>query len=338
VVTLTKGGKAMKDAGRIATVDWMKAIAIIAVVVTHTGVVPTPWLASSGLERFIRGPLVIFQVATFFAVAGFLAADAEVMTPSVLRKRLLRLVPPYLVASAAVIGFGFIAPTELGGALYILATGSAFGIYYFVFNLVISFFIVFVLTQISPKAVWFTLFGCLLWWAIAPLVVDASLSAKNLPSFWSFRDPTRYFPYFAGGWLARLHFGVLRSLWQRYERAIVVTAILLAVGYLSIADAVIGTPAGIPARAFYVLAFLAITTYCTKHSQGNPIIRFLSESSYTIYLYHMFFLLPVLPYLTDIVPLARIVVLTLAGLAGASAVALVGRLVLGERSRIIVGA
>lgn len=326
----------MREGQRIATVDWMKAIAIVAVVVTHAG--GDAWSASSGFERMLRGSVVQFHVATFFVVAGFLATNAPVLAPQVLRARLQRILVPYVVASAGVFASGLNTPSGLGPALYMLGTGSALGIYYFIFNLTACYLIAFLLTRIDPKMVEYALVVTLVWWVIAPFVVEAPPNARSVTTFWTFRDPTRYFPYFAVGWLARLRFDALQGVWQRHRRALFATSCLAAAAYLAASEDLIGTPAGIPARALYVMAVLAIMAFCTEHSKSTGVVRFLSESSYTIYLFHMFFVAPVLPYFANTSTIVRMVVVTSVGLGGASVLVLVGRAALGPRSRALIGA
>jgi peptidoglycan/LPS O-acetylase OafA/YrhL len=67
-------------------------------------------------------------------------------------------------------------------------------------------------------------------------------------------------------------------------------------------------------------------------------IRFLSEATLTLYLYHRIFQLLVDPLVAAWNPGARIAVNVMVGLLGASALALLGRRLLGpRRSRLLLG-
>ncbi len=63
----------MRAKERIAAVDVIKALAILAVVVRHAG--PPPWNpAFAEFDRVFRASWVYFHVPSFLVVAGFLYA------------------------------------------------------------------------------------------------------------------------------------------------------------------------------------------------------------------------------------------------------------------------
>lgn len=318
---------------RIAAIDWLRVFAMIAVVVMHAG--ENPFLADSRVERLVRSRAVAFNVATFFLLSGFLAADERVMTVRTLTKRLARVIPPYIIASVTVMALGFADVTTPSGLLYVLATGSALGIYYFIFNLVLSLVLIFVLTRVYPPMLPYVVAGCVAWWVLGPMI---SAGFQGWGNAWTLRDPTRYFPYVAGGWLVRRNFDALRWFWNEHHDKLAATALMVVVAYLAAPSVGATTPLGLPVRACYVAAIFVLGIRAFGGSPGNRKVRFLGDVSYTIYLYHMLFLLPALPYATSLDPLVRIFVLTVVGVAGGGIVGALGRTVFGRYSRWVIGA
>jgi fucose 4-O-acetylase-like acetyltransferase len=86
---------------RYFAIDYIKAIAIVAVVLNHAGP-PAANYESTWFDRFFREALMQFHVPSFLAVSGFLYANAAVMDAATCRRRLVRIVVPYLVASLLV--------------------------------------------------------------------------------------------------------------------------------------------------------------------------------------------------------------------------------------------
>jgi len=186
---------------RFPAIDYIKALAIVAVVATHAG--PIPWLPEvTDLDRLIRGSLPIFHVPAFLLIAGFLYATQPVLSTADLGRRLRRILVPYVVASLVVMGLGFARPTGPSDAAYMLATGSALGTYYFVFVLSVSVVLVWALTRFSARLPSYALAATITWWLVRPLVVEATPRGL-LPSFWYFRNPLWFGSYFLVGWNLR---------------------------------------------------------------------------------------------------------------------------------------
>lgn len=110
--------------------------------------------------------------------------------------------------------------------------------------------------------------------------------------FWEFRDPVRWWGYFAAGWLAGTQVDCLVRLNPHRTRAVGL-GLLVAWLFLVIARIVFLPAPWSPAMG--VLEYLCIYAavlglflfyLCT---QPHPILEFLSNASYPIYLYHLFF-------------------------------------------------
>ncbi|TFH21714.1 MAG: hypothetical protein E4H03_10030, partial [Myxococcales bacterium] len=79
------------------SIDYIKALAIIAVVFTHAGL--DPWSPShTSTDRLLCQGWVDFHVTSFILVAGFLAARSGMMDARALGRRLVRILCPYLLA------------------------------------------------------------------------------------------------------------------------------------------------------------------------------------------------------------------------------------------------
>ena len=88
----------------------------------------------------------------------------------------------------------------------------------------------------------------------------------------------------------------------------------------------------------YTLSVVLGLILLTRNAREVRWIRFLSDSTLALYLYHHLFQILAAPYVTAWHPLARIFTLVLIGLLGASAICLVGRRLLGSRARTLLGA
>ncbi len=116
---------------RLPAVDLIKAAAIVAVVFQHSGVSFLDphygvW------DRALRSTWGAFHVPASLLVAGFLYARERPIGLPEIRRRLGRVLVPYLILSP--IAWWVTQPGH--GLLFALATGSASGIYYFIFVLV----------------------------------------------------------------------------------------------------------------------------------------------------------------------------------------------------------
>lgn len=111
-------------------VDWLKTIAIVAVVVGHSGPFvfgPIPWL-----DRLVRQTLVAFHVSLFLMVSGYLHATGSPVSPATLWKRWRGILGPYLLASIVMLTFSVERVWPVASWPAVLAVGNALGMYYFV--------------------------------------------------------------------------------------------------------------------------------------------------------------------------------------------------------------
>ncbi len=327
---------AMSAAERIPALDTIKAAAIVAVLCTHA--VPAffdrPFTPSELLALTLTG----FHVPSFLFVSGFLSrADVPVGWRRV-ADRLQRLLPPYLVATAAVWAFGMVTFPTFRKLVFVVVTGVAFGHYYFVPVLAFCFLLLPLLSRLGDRG------------AIAAAVALA-IAAEAMwlePAwrfsntiFWNVRNPVLQFHvgYFLLGIIASRHRRALTRIGTRVAPVVALTA---AAGIAAFTWAATTYPSAVAhplARTVYTLVAMALLASLSPSRGALAPVRFLSDATLTIYLWHWFAYPPVMPYVGGRTPLPlRMVVLTSAGLAFSTLVVVAGRRLLGRSSRFWLGA
>jgi len=327
----------------------------VAVVFTHAG---RAGLAFSGWSAdFVLTSLwTRFQVPAFLFVSGFLYARAEGLRAPEVGRRTKRILEPYLVASLVALALAWVAvpamrfPPPVGGVgevLWRLVSGSALGIYYYVFLVVVSFLLMWPLSRAGRAGAWLpVIVGAFLvlaidrHWMVAPAWhISSWLPGDTL--FWRVRDPFDKFHlgYFAAGWLAALHLPALRR-WADTRAPLLwcLCAVGVVWGWLSL-TLMSPVPLGGFARVIYTFAVIGGVTLATRSRPAGPWVRFLGDTSLCLYLYHRIFQLLVQPATDALPPVLRIGGQVAVGLLCAVGVAWAGRRLLGaDRARRFLGA
>ena len=100
----------------------MKALAIVAVVFTHAG--SAVWM-KEGADLILTRLWTPFHVPSFLFVSGFLSARRIAIPFAEVRRRLGRVLVPYVVASLLAVAVGVAAPRGVLDFLGMLATVAA---------------------------------------------------------------------------------------------------------------------------------------------------------------------------------------------------------------------
>jgi fucose 4-O-acetylase-like acetyltransferase len=322
-------------AQRYPAIDYLKAAAIVAVTVTHA--IGNFFNVNVSPLNKVASVSVAFHVPAFLFAAGFLSARSAAVTPRELGRRLQRLLGPYLVASVVTLVLGYWKADTLRRVVFRLVTGSAMGIYYFVPVLAACYVLLPAVSRMRTRS----LFGL-----VVALLVYAHLTwldptwRLTTGFFWGVRDV-----------LTQLHFGnfILGILAARWLAEL--SRIRTHRPYLAIAVCVVGivTYVGKAALDFphgwgpvgrmgYMLTVAGFFACLVPNRPAPAPIRFLSDATLTIYLYHLL----VHPLLTPAMratlgtPL-RVVILSALGVALGSLIALGGRRLFGRQSRLLVG-
>src|SRR5262245_51160943 len=320
--------------GRFAAIDTIKAAAIVAVVFTHARGELLP--SARSWDFWLCASWTLFQVPAFLFASGFLYAQSEPESGARVRERWLRVLAPYLVASGVAYLSGVARAASLSDLAFQLATASALGVYYYVLLIAVISPLAWPLSRVGRGGAW----GLLVLCALAMLALAARGGGGPVGGwFWSLRNPLDHFSlgFFVAGWLARLSLPEIERAWSRRRGALgLALAAGLAAGPIGAAGLLPGQ-LSVPLRIAYTLAVVGGLAALGR-APGRA-IRFLSDASLAIYLYHRIFQRLLEAPLAGWPEPAGTLGLVLVGLGGGAALALLGRRCLGaERARSWLGA
>ena len=329
--------------GRFVEVDALKAIGIVTVILIH-GVRP-PWDPHlSDLEVWI-GHLTRFAVPAFLFCSGYLYATAERVPLRVTLQRLRRVLVPYAIASAgAQLWIHAVGSQSPGGSLSRdLLFGASFGPYYYVFVITGLVLVTPVFASI-PRSLMIPLTGVLVavqWMVDAAVWLQPRFAWYEANAFfWHVRNPLLWWGYFALGWVLRVNRDTALH-WIAPRRALLVAicagAVAILTGVSGAGDPFLLVRSAAWLHVYAVIALIFVWFCGRRESAGS--LRFLSDATYPVYLFHLFFLYAVqlaIPpsrgdWISVLAPWA-------AGLAGSLALVTALQRLLGRRSRDWIGA
>ncbi len=312
----------------------IKAVAIVAVVLNHVVRIGDP--TASALDVFLRWA-VQFHVPAFLLVSGFLFGLAEGRDRiELLFDRLRRLLVPYAVASSAIIALGLSWGTGPRDVVVMLLTGSALGIYYYVFALATSLVLSTFLRSV-PKAVL---------WGLVLVLVAYLVAVGFFPSwvyprsfFWQIRSPAKYYVFFLLGWLLVDHRRQIAELASRHAGAIV-SAALFGVGLYAavhLANDALARSFEDVWRLVYTLSVAALIVVTFSERPVASATALVGRASLTIFLYHRLFVWSVEPWLATTPAAVRIAASAAFGIGGALLLALAVHRLSPRTARLLVG-
>ncbi len=323
---------------RFHEVDVWKAVAILAVILIHS---LRPFFdPNMGAFESWLGVVLRFAVPAFFATSGFLYATTERVEVATTRRRLARILIPYVLASLGAECFWRLLGEgpQLGSVWKDLLLGASFGPYYFVF-VITMFVLVTPLLARVPRAALTVLLLVL-------LSVQFLLETRIIPPIslvWQIRNPFLWSGYFMLGWWARLHRSELNSAIERSG-----SVWLGVVGLFWLAQAVAAARVSSPTLLGAVTWCCILAALLFGYVFGVVVVgdrvpegvRMLSEASYAIYLFHSFFLIAAMrwvPMGAGFSPL-KVALYWSAGLGGSILLVAGARALLGPRARLLLGA
>lgn len=319
---------------RYVEIDALKVVGIVTVVLIH-GVRP-PWDPGLTPVEAWLGHLTRFAVPAFLFASGLLYATRDAIPAATTRRRLRRVLVPYALASlGAQAWWEWQGRESPGGSLVLdLLCGSSFGPYYYVFVIALLIALTPWLARLPRRA----LPALALLLAGTQWAVDAA-AAWPLPFYWHLRNPLLWWAYFAAGWLLRLHYARVAE-WVDARRVALTSALAVAVVGLTAVSGLGGPLLLVRSAAWLdVWAILAlVVVVCCGAERAPPALRWISDATYAVYLFHLFFL-----YATQI-PFppgrgaASIVLPWAAGLVGSFLWIGALQRLLGRRSRDLIGA
>ena len=263
-----------------------------------------------------------------------LLAQGGRLDGTMLRRRLRRLLVPYLVASAVAQVTGLSGAGSAGRVAFQIATGASLFIYYYVFLLVVCLLLTWVVERFPGPAAEVVL-AALCGWAI----LTTALATGDESVFWFLRNPLHFYGYFLAGIVAWRHRSTLgRLATGAPARAAAVACVLAIAAYFVVGPRFFYTsPAGGILKAVYTSGVVGLIGLVAWRREPPAAVRFLSRSSYAIYLYHFFFERLVGRFLVFWPAAPRIATIVGAGLVGATLVCLVGLALFPTRARLLLG-
>lgn len=327
------------ERARMAEVDLVKAVAIVTVVWIHAQ--RSPWDAGVSAFELWLGNLTVFAVPAFLAASGYLYASLRSPDAATTRRRVVRILAPYLVASMVAQGLLAMSGSlpSAGRLASDLLLGASFGIYYYVPQITL-FVLASPFLMAIPRASW-------PWLVTGALVVQGAFQTAVfglLPIFWHIRNPLLWAAYFVVGWWAGAHRAQLESFLGarrvRLVAALAATVVaLVALGTLFPEASIQVQQAARWAVIYMVIAMLFALG--TSLPRTPHLVQALSDATYAIYLWHFFFVLavrrlaPAAPGTFEAAPVAAA---WGAGVLGSLMLVAAARRLLGARSRYVIGA
>jgi len=328
---------------RWVAIDVLKASAIVTVVWIHAF---HGWDRPRSILIYLSTLLSSFAVPAFFFASGFLHWRSVPIPAALLLRWMSRVVPPYLVASAAAFALraGANETFTARKMAFELAVGSASGIYYFVPVLAGALLLGPPLSRWRGLAL--PLFGA--FWltgllCVAGLDPGVRVLFGGPNVFWSLRDPLRWWGYFLAGWLVAERWrgrrdgsAVLRRVGLAAAGLVGTVVAAVAIHLARSAPSAWAWP--IPAGLLYLVTYgcLVAIFVLARDAPPSRTVRVLSQASYPVYLYHVFFITlarRALPLPEPALDGAAFVV----GCGGSLALVSLGRVLLGRHARVILG-
>jgi peptidoglycan/LPS O-acetylase OafA/YrhL len=245
----------------------------------------------SNFLGYLASDLCRFAVPGLFFAAGFLFDKKINSTGQIIKKKLVRLLPPYLFCSLCIQFLNVpglsveLKNLDAGQLIYNLIFGNTLGIYYYVFVLFYLFAGSLVLRHMPGKWV-------LGLWGLSALLLLAfvkGLIGFGMSSmFLIFRHPFFHLFAYMSGWVFSLYYETVGSLLKQYRVGVICGSVVLVAIIL-----VFTRMGGNHFSSFPILTQFYIYTCVTllitagmwihKFQVG---IRFISNASYGIYLLH----------------------------------------------------
>ncbi len=265
----------------LPVLDWLRAIAISLVPLTH----------ASYNELFNVNKIVAYadvfahlSVPIFVFISGFLSLGA---TPQKIKERLPRILLPYLLMSifCQVVKFRDDLIGNFWTIIYNILTADSFGIYYFVFVIVYLYLFAIILSKYQKhlgKFLLITLFISI------PFFIYSAIPSQNLYQISRelyYRFPLNWLIFFiAGMWFkANDIFLKLQQFKIHFALAFLASLTLLVIagelGFWVVYGSIF----------WFIFSSLGIVAIYLlfENVKVYPIIKYLSETSYSIYLLHI---------------------------------------------------
>jgi peptidoglycan/LPS O-acetylase OafA/YrhL len=278
--------------------------------------------------------------------SGFLYATRDPVPSSVTRRRLGRVLLPYAIASIAAQIYHLATgsphgPQKIAAEFFF---GASFGPYYFVFLISILILLTPLFARLPTKGIAALAVGMFL--LEAGQTIQMALAEepewKIFTSYWLLRSPVLWWNYFLFGWLARLQYAALAPWVALHRRGLVVALMGFALILVTLHGSDLGLAADRLSAWLFIYFFLLMIWVLSCGTERLPApIRFFSDVSYSIYLFHLFFMYEaqkLFPHADGTLATLAVVIPWASGLLGPLALIWIANRALGARARTLFGA
>lgn len=311
--------------GHHSALDWIKALAILAVVLTHSGSGAFPGRPGyTGWDAVFAHLLPSFHVPCLLMVSGYLYRRPHPLGWIDVVERLSRILPPYLSASVLVLVLMPSRAPAWRDVAVALVSGNALAIYYYVFLLSLFVTTLPLLSRMPLRAL-----HALAWVLLVALFVICWLPlVLSLDVFWSIRNPVESFAfgYFLLGWIAASPAPDRAKGSPRVRLAMTIGVALAWPVCVALGSPY---PTILLAKIPYAIAVWMLAWRLFESKRVPGFVRRLSEASYGVFLYHYLFQEHLRPALASWPAAGRMTTLFVVGVTGS--------LLLGASIRGLVG-
>ncbi len=275
------------DNRRFHEIDVLKCVGILTVVYMHS--MSTSFDVSNFLCILLRD-IFRFAVPGLFFGAGFLFNKNDVSTGQIIKKKMIRILPPYIFCSLCIQflnlpGLNFtLENLDAKQLIFNLVFGDTLKIYYFIFVLFYLYVFSLFLRLVPDKWV-------LVIWGVSFLLILFFVKKVNFQGysfFLLFRHPFIHLFSYITGWVFFLYYEKVTFIFKKHFTAIIFTGIILEIVILAFTRM-----HGRYFCAFPILAqchiYICITLLLIlgiKTVKYQKTIRYFSNYSYGIYLLH----------------------------------------------------
>ncbi len=275
------------DSQRFHEIDVLKCVSILTVVYIHS--ISTSFNPTNFLGIFFAD-ITRFAVPGLFFAAGFLFNINNVSTSQIIKKKLIRILPPYVFCSLCIqfmnlpgltVNLEHLAAKQL---IFNLIFGNTLAIYYFIFVLFYLYAFSLFLRRIPDKWV-------LVIWGISiflTLLFVKQVILQGSSLFIIFRHPFIHCLSYLSGWVFFLYYQKITSIVKQHLTIVFFTLIILDIMLLTFTRIDGGSFDSFPilTQLYIYMCIALLLVIGIKTTKYQKIIQFFSNYSYGIYLLH----------------------------------------------------
>ncbi len=278
------GGTNNQDSSRNYKIQYLRALAIIAVVLIHT--------CPMGLWQVVCRPFLNFAVALFLFLSGFLTSPPDGSWLQLYKKRISRVFVPYIIWSII-----YTLPSSNAFSyIYNLITTNSSGTLYYIFVYIQLTLLAPLLIRLSKSSIW--------WIGIFITPIAFMLDCRYLEWWTDYEGIHKYLKLLRGiscfTWISYYYLGILiqnRPFTVSCKTGILFLALIgslliqTAEGYAMHLNGIVncGTQAKISAWLTNLIFMMIACTFITKwdFTAKSKIMELLGKYSFGIYLIHV---------------------------------------------------